>query len=171
MGRNRRTRIYVSSFDLLFVLFLSDLLPFRKRGAKLGRQYSIFVIESYIRFDTRDGMFFTDTADLAASHCNLEDYLPRTHMHHSRIVSLVGFPREGSAYPIHDSSGCSCFILDLCFPSSLHHTVIVFIDISLTLLRYRVPLHERYQDVCFCILFVLIMYSFHVRSCQRQRDR
>ena len=32
---------------------------------------------------------------------------------------------------------------------------------SLTLLRYRVPLHERYQDVCFCIVFVLIMYSFH----------
>lgn len=127
MGRNRRTRIYFSSFDLLFVLLLSDL-PFRKRGAKLGRQYSIFVMESYIQFDTRDGMSITNTADFAASHCNLEDDFPRTHMHHSRIVSLVEFPCEGSSYPTHDSSGCFCFFF---FP-------LIFASLLLCIIRFCV---------------------------------
>lgn len=33
-----------------------------------------------------------------------------------------------------------------------------------SLLRYRVSLHERYQDVCFYIVFVLTMYSFHTTA-------
>ena len=43
MGRKWRTRIYVSSFDLLFVLSLIGFTPFGNEARKLGRHISFFL--------------------------------------------------------------------------------------------------------------------------------
>lgn len=101
MVRKWRTRIYVSSFDLLFVLLLSDLHPFGNEARKIGRHTSFSVMESCNRRDT--DMSMTNTVDSTASRLGLE----AIDLVRICIVSLVGFPCGWSAYPpIHDSSGC-----------------------------------------------------------------
>lgn len=81
-------------------------------------------------------------------------------MHDSRTFRWLDFLVDGRHILYMTLRGVSSFLI---FASLLLCIIRLLCSLifSLTLLRYRVPLHERYQDVCFCIVFVPIMYSFH----------
>jgi hypothetical protein len=158
MGRKWRTRIYVSSFDLLFVLSLIGFTPFGNEARKLGRHILFFMMDLCNRLSGDTSITKRLIPQLRV--CNLE----AIYLVHICIIlgtfRWLDFLVDGQHILYMALRGVSSFLI---FTSLLLCIIRLLCSLifSLTLLRYRVSLHERYQDVCFCIVFGLIMYSFH----------
>lgn len=97
MGRKWRTRIYVSSFDLLFVLSLIGFTPFGNEARKLGRYISFFVMALCNRLDSDTSITKRLIQQLRV--CNLEAiYLVHMCMILGRFVGWISLWMVGISY-------------------------------------------------------------------------